>query len=133
MMLPLRNPYRACSLLLALGLTVVLLYPLLLGNRLPVPAMLSQLTGAHPPSRGLSRAFALIVRGRLVEAQAMNPHALRVFAFFALQLPLRLLAARWAIRGRAVLLADIALSVVLFVLCLWPLIVYTCRAMASLF
>lgn len=127
-----RSPYRAVSLLLALVLAAVLLYPLLLGSSLPVPAMLSQLTGVQPPSRGLSRAFALIERGRLDEAQALNPHALRVFAFFALQLPMRLLAARWAHRGRAVLLADIGLSAAMFVLCLWPLIAYSCRALAVL-
>lgn len=126
------SPYRAVSLLLAIVLAAVLLYPLLLGSKLPVPAMLSQLTGAQPPSRGLSRAFALIVRGRLGDAQAMNPHALRVFAFFALQLPMRLLAARCAHRGKAVLLVDIGLSATMFVLCMWPLIAYTCRALAVL-
>lgn len=121
------SAYRNANMLLALAMALVLLYPLLLGHWLPIPAALTHYTGAEPPSRGLSRAFALIERGHVAEAQALCPHALRVFAFFALQLPMRLLAIRLAAHQahKTIVWIDIALSSIMFAFCFAPLIKYT--------
>lgn len=128
------SAYRNANMLLTIAMALVLLYPLLFGHWLPIPAALTHYTGAEPPSRGLSRAFALIERGHISEAQAICPHALRIFAFFALQLPMRLIAMHIATHRtpKALVWTDITFSTTMFLFCFAPLIKYTLLIMSRL-
>jgi len=102
----------------------------------PIPALLTRITGEIPPSKGLSASFSEIVRGNLDEATLINQHSLRIFAFFALQLLLRIFFSLLVrLRSESVNLLVIIDSVVSFSLFLWcfaPLIVYTVSLFTSL-
>jgi hypothetical protein len=103
----------------------------------PIPALLTEVTGEVPPSKGLSSSFSEIVRGNFDYAYVYNPYGIRVFSFFALQILLRLffsIMIRLKFFGiKYVLLSDITLSIVLFAWCFAPLIAYTFRMVFSLF
>lgn len=101
------------------------------GNNHPVPALLTDITGIIPPSKGLSSSFSEIVRGNLDEALTLNPHSIRIFAFFLIQLLTRILVsitveANW-IKQNRVIIIDIFFSILLFGICFAPLIEYTFR------
>ena len=106
------------------------------GNSHPVPALLTDITGLIPPSKGLSASFSEIVRGNFDEALLLNPYSLRIFAFFLIQLLTRILAsitieANW-IKLNRVAIIDIIFSILLFGICFAPLIEYTFRLFAKL-
>lgn len=115
----------------------ILLYSLLFkGNNHPVPALLTQITGLIPPSRGLSAGFSEIVRGNFDQALLLNPYSLRIFAFFIIQLLTRILVsitveANW-IKINRVAIIDVLFSVLLFVICFAPLIGYTFKLFSKL-
>lgn len=106
------------------------------GNNHPLPALLTDITGLIPPSKGLSASFSEIVRGNFDEALQLNPYSLRIFAFFIIQLLTRFLAsitieANWIKFNRMVII-DIIFSVLLFGICFYPLIVYTIELFAKI-
>lgn len=117
------------------GLVIfILLYSLAFsGTSHPIPALLTDNTGITPPSKGLSQAFSLIVRGNISSALAANEHSIRIFIFFVLQLALRialmLTIGFGLIRSSNKLtvlgITDIAISTILFAICFYPLIAYT--------
>ncbi len=95
-------------------------------EKYPVPCIHEQLTGEPCPSCGMSHAFSLIVRGRLAEALEWNPHSLRLFLFFALQLLMRIILAAVAFRTtknlRAISVTDAVVSSVMALTAFWPLL-----------
>ena len=95
-------------------------------EKYPVPCIHEQLTGEPCPSCGMSHAFSLIIRGRLAEALEWNPHSLRLFIFFALQLLMRIILAAVAFRTtknlRAISVTDAAVSSVMVLAAFWPLL-----------
>ncbi len=85
--------------------------------------------GEPCPSCGMSRAFSLIVRGRVDEARLMNSHSTVLFLFFSLQLLIRAAVSALLMvkrRGRSlfrvVLLSDIAVSSVMALITFYPLV-----------
>ncbi len=101
-----------------------------------IPALLTQETGIIPPSKGLSASFAEIVRGNISTALELNPHAIRIFSFFAIQFLLRVailivLKRHWLPVNKMVAI-DVSISVILFVVCFAPLIEFTVKLFAQL-
>ncbi|MDX9847897.1 MAG: hypothetical protein RBT74_13020 [Tenuifilaceae bacterium] len=134
---PLAVTYHAINISLAAVIALIVLYSIAFrGNSHPIPALLTEITGEVPPSKGLSASFSEIVRGNFVEAIQLNPHGLRIFAFFLLQMFLRGLASlivyfrRFSISTVAV--TDIVISTMLFAYCFAPLIEYTLRQFSTL-
>lgn len=114
----------------------IFVYSLIFYGNHPIPALLTDITGLIPPSKGLSASFSEIVRGNIDEASLLNPYSLRIFAFFIIQLLTRLLVsivihANW-IRLNRVAIIDIIFSILLFGICFAPLIEYTFRLFAKL-
>lgn len=103
----------------------------------PIPALLTQITGIIPPSKGLSASFSELVRGNFETAALLNPYGLRIFAFFIIQLFTRVLVSitiegEWIKLSRIIIL-DSIYSIALFGICFAPLIGYTIQLFAKLF
>ena len=115
----------------------IILYSLLFrGNNHPVPALLTQITGIIPPSKGLSASFSELVRGNFEAAALLNPHGLRIFLFFILQLFTRAFISlavegEW-IKFSRIILFDTLYSLLLFGVCFAPLIGYTIQLFTNL-
>lgn len=129
--------YHYVNLLIAIAFVAVIIYSLIYkANSHPIPAILTELTGEIPPSKGLSASFSEIVRGNLDLATEYNPYGIRVFAFFALQLLLRAFFSIMVMLKRngatSIILTDSIVSSLLFAYCFWPLIGYTLRQIAQL-
>jgi len=115
----------------------ILLYSLLFrGDNHPIPALLTQLTGVIPPSKGLSASFSEIVRFNFDEANQLNHYGLRIFSFFIIQLFTRaivsLVVERSRIKTSRIVTVDAIFSAVLFAFCFAPLIEYTVSLFAKL-
>lgn len=115
----------------------VILYSLLFrGAGYPVPALLTELTGLIPPSKGLSASFSELVRGNIELAKTLNPYGMQIFGFFIIQLLMRVLFSAIAhvglVKENHLILLDIILSTGLFALCFAPLIAYTFKLFAQL-
>jgi hypothetical protein len=99
------------------------------GNNHPIPALLTQITGLIPPSKGLSASFSELVRGNFESAALLNPNGLRIFSFFVIQFFTRALVSiaiesDW-IRFSRIVISDSIYSIILFGFCFAPLIGYT--------
>ena len=130
--------YHNINLLIGITFTGIFIYALIFrGNNHPIPALLTEITGEIPPSKGLSASFSEIVRGNHELAIAYNKDGIRVFAFFAIQLLLRILFSVFLVQQKQnvtrLALADSVLSIALFTFCFWPLIAYTLKQIAILF
>jgi len=73
----------------------------------------------------MSRAFSAIVRLQFDQARKLNPSSLEVFAFFFVQMWLRVLF--FILNGRGVkqkplIITDVSLSLLLFISCFKDLI-----------
>lgn len=133
-----QNPHVTISFALGIVFLFVFAYSLIFsGSAHPVPALLTEQTGIIPPSKGLSRAFSEIVRGNFSLAIALNPHSIRIFAFFAVQLLLRffviIVLFNFPRLSKKLAFADGMFSLSLFIYCFLPLIEYTIRLFAALF
>jgi len=113
---------------------LILLYSLAFsGTSHPIPALLTDKTGIVPPSKGLSQAFSLIVRGDISSVLAANEHSIRIFTFFVSQLVLRIALMltigfgliRSSYKLSVLGITDIVISALLFGICFYPLIAYT--------
>ena len=129
--------YHYVNLLIAIAFAAVIVYSLIYkANSHPIPAMLTELTGQIPPSKGLSASFSEIVRGNFDLAIKYNPYGIRIFAFFALQLLLRAFLSIMVMlnrdRARSIIISDSVFSTALFVYCFWPLITYTLQQVMQL-
>jgi hypothetical protein len=118
------DSYSAVNLTLAGIILAIIVYSFVFGGirDYPIPSGSALLTGADSISTGLSRSFSAIVRLNLDEARAFNPHGIRIFMFFLVQLLMRATALIISdhINRRMVVICDIILSVSLFILCFWP-------------
>ncbi len=133
-----QNPQIVISIALGLLVLLVFAYSLVFrGSTHPIPALLTEQTGIIPPSKGLSSAFSEIVRGNFSQAIALNPHAIRIFAFFALQLIVRffivIILYSFPNLAKKLAIADGLFSITLFIYCFYPLIEYTLRMVAGVF
>ena len=90
----------------------------------PIPSQYTHIEGEATASTGMSRAFSSIVRLNFEQARAYNAHSLEVFGFFFVQFWMRvaffLLYIRY--KGKSVVVADIFISVSLFLWCFKDLI-----------
>lgn len=96
-----------------------------IGDRFRVPSGLTDAQKQVTASCGLSRSFASIVHFRFAEARAYNPHGLRIFLFFILQLVARVVLAvvLHGLKrpvGPWLVITDAALSISLFIVCFQP-------------
>ena len=92
-------------------------------NNHPIPSFYELANDKPSPSRGLSRSFSEIMRGRFDGAREYNEHGLRIFLFFFLQFFMRL-AATWAFfkfvnQRRYLVMADITVTLALFTWSFW--------------
>ncbi len=132
-----KKSYHIVNVLFASIIIGIILYSFLFrGNNHPIPALLTDITGLMPPSKGLSASFSEIVRGNIDEALLLNPYSLRIFAFFIIQLLTRIFVsivihASW-VKLKRVAIIDIIFSILLFGICFAPLIEYTFRLFAKL-
>lgn len=133
-----KKGYHIINVALGSVILCIILYSLLFrGNNHPIPALLTQITGMIPPSKGLSASFSELVRGNFEAAALLNPYGLRIFAFFIVQLLTRVLVSlaiegEWTTFSRIVMI-DSLYSIALFGICFAPLIGYTIQLFANLF
>jgi hypothetical protein len=99
------------------------LFPYLASKSLVIPSFCQGLPEKYCKSRGLSRAFAEIVRLRLNEARAINIYALPIFVFFVAQLVLRVVFSAFYIRtgNRSIVYVDGLCSAMYFLIVFVPL------------
>ncbi|WP_083195773.1 DUF2752 domain-containing protein [Flavobacterium piscis] len=80
---------------------------------------------AYCKSRGLTRAFAQILRLNFSEAIVYNPYSIKIFLFFLIQLFIRLFINKIVRIStfKRIIICDILLSAVLFVFSFYNLVV----------
>jgi len=92
----------------------------------PIPSFYEELTGQPSPSRGLSRSFSEIVRGRFNSAREFNQYGISIFMFFFIQFFIRLsisfILFKKYIPSGTIVIIDVVISVCLFLLCFRGLI-----------
>jgi hypothetical protein len=134
-------PYRLLNRIFLSVLILILAYSALFSperNNHPIPSGSRFFSSATVPSTGLSRSFSAIMRFRFHDAHRFNPHGIRLFLFFFMQLFMRIgalwLASRLPERSlKALYYADALLSATLFIACFWPfLAAFGSAAMYSL-
>jgi hypothetical protein len=91
----------------------------------------------HPSlSKGLSRSFAAIMRFQFRDAKNYNPHGIRIFLFFFIQLWMRIGALLLCnhVPGRSLSIlywTDSILSVILFLVTFWPFLTGVVNAVSK--
>jgi hypothetical protein len=109
------------------------------GDSYPLVCIHETLTGNPCPSCGLSHAFSLIIRGRTSEAIELNSYAVRIFLFFSLQLllrislPIRFISITGTKARNNLVVADTAVTLVMFMVAFFPLIKFIVISAWSLF
>ena len=118
------KPYNIVNLFLAGIIMMIFIYSGLFSARKdnhPVPSFYEKITGEPSPSSGLSRAFSEIVRGNLESAKSYNQDSLLIFSFFLIQFVQRILVSallyKQILRIQYLLIADLAISTILFLYC----------------
>lgn len=123
----LQDSYQILHIIFAVIILAVMVYSAVFspssGDH-AIPSQYRVLTGESTASTGMSRAFSCIVRLDFNKALSYNPYSLSVFAFFFVQLWMRVLFfifySRWG--DKRLVAGDVALSVVLFLWCFKDLI-----------
>jgi hypothetical protein len=131
----LKNSYSIINLAIIGIILSIIIYSLLYsaeGRQHPIPSGTVMLSGQSSPSTGLSRSFSEIVRFDFRQAGQYNPYGIRIFMFFLIQLVMRVLALTIVLRGesghyRVLIITDISLSVMLFLVCFQPFLLYLIR------
>jgi len=123
------EPYLLINLILAGVVILIFIYSGIFSpenNDYPVVCVHEKLTGKQCASCGLSHSFSLIVRGEISEAYNWNVYGLRVFIFFAAQLLMRIIFSIFYLKypetNNHLITYDIAVSVMLFLVCFMPFI-----------
>jgi hypothetical protein len=122
--------YRAVNIIFIGVIGFIFSYSVMFhGDNHPIPSLFKEVLGLNPISKGLSASFSEIVRGNLQRAIEYNPYSVRIFAFFALQLLLRIFFSIVVkLKGNRIfpiVITDAAISTLLFFWCFAPLIGYT--------
>lgn len=98
-------------------------------NAYPIPCVHEQLLGRPCPTCGMSHAFSALVRLQFDKANALQANAFAVFAFFFIQLALRILAIFLVIKSsipiKSIVYTDIVVSIALFFLTFYQIIIST--------
>jgi hypothetical protein len=123
-----RYPYRLLNRVFLSVLILILGYSALFSpekKNYPIPSGSRFFSGAPVPSTGLSRSFSAIMRFRFYDARRYNPHGLRLFMFFFIQVFMRMAALELVGRIpdqslKALYLTDACVSMALFITCFWP-------------
>jgi hypothetical protein len=124
-------PYRVLNRIFLSVLILILAYSALFSPEkmnYPVPSGSRFFSDARVPSTGLSRSFSAIMRFRFQDARRYNPHGIRLFLFFFIQIFMRMAALFMASRLsdkslKALYYADAGLSAALFIACFWPFLI----------
>ena len=126
------DSYRIINIIFAGVIGLVFIYSCLFlpdGGKHLIPSFYTDITGNTSPSLGLSRAFSALVRGDVFSANEFNPHALNIFTFFCFQFLFRLIALKVdssaSINRKTWIRVDIVLSISLFLIAFYPLIIFT--------
>jgi hypothetical protein len=124
-----REPYLLINIILAGVILLIFAYSGFFSpekDNYPVICIHEKLTGEPCVSCGLSHSFSLVLRGRISEAYDWNVYGLRVFIFFASQLVMRIVFSIFYLKypdtGKQLIKYDIAVSVMLFLVCFLPFI-----------
>jgi hypothetical protein len=130
--------YHIVNLIFSFIIAIIFVYSLIFyADTHPIPAMLTETTGIVPPSKGLSSSFSEIIRGNFYQSLTYNPHGIRVFSFFALQLLLRIMFSLLVkLKGEMIsriVLIDTVVSIILFLGCFAPFIAYILELFKGLF
>jgi len=131
------RPYLAINLVFTVFLVFFFGYSLIFSSHAdnhPIPSFYTEITGEETISSGLSRSFSDIIRGNFKSANEYNIYGIRVFLFFFIQFFLRFLFSFFyiyvAAARRYIVISDSIISIVLFVTCFWPFIVWQVSAIS---
>jgi hypothetical protein len=121
-------PYRVLNWIFLSVLILILAYSASFSpenKNYIIPSGARMFTSKPVPSTGLSRSFSAIVRFRFEDARQFNPHGIRIFLFFFIQLFMRgaalVLVSRLPERSATALYyTDAILSAALFIVCFLP-------------
>jgi len=124
-----QEPYHIINLCFAGIILMIFIYSGIFSaekNNHPIKSACEVFTGEPCASTGLSRSFSEIVRFRFDSAKSYNPHGLKVFSFFLIQFFLRFLVSFLIFKNKKlqipIIVADILLSIILYVYCFWGII-----------
>ena len=119
-----RTPYLIINYILAGIILLVFIYSGIFSagkDNYPLPSFYEEITGETSPGSGLSKSFSEIIRGNFEAGSAYNESGILIFAFFLVQLIMRISASLlllWKIMAQKWLArADIVLSILLFLYC----------------
>ena len=134
------DSYRIINIIFTGVIGLVFIYSCLFlpeGGKHLIPSFYTDMTGNTSPSLGLSRAFSALVRADVVLANQFNPYAARIFAFFCFQFLFRLISIKLdsfpVINKKTWIWTDILLSISLFLIVFYPLIMFTLDTVGNLF
>ena len=98
-------------------------------NAYPIRCVHEQLLGKQCPTCGMSHAFSALVRLQFDKANAFQPNAFAVFLFFIIQLAMRIsaivLIIKTSISIKSIVYTDIVVSIALFLITFYQLIIST--------
>lgn len=118
-----REPYIICNLIFAVVLAAVLAYFGIFSSATDYP--IHAIASGTLTSTGLQRALSELMRGNLTEALRFNCYSVGIFAFFVVQLVMRIsLGAIYifcADKRRRLILADAIISTLLFLCAFAPM------------
>jgi hypothetical protein len=125
------GPYRVLNRIFLSVLILIMAYSALFSpekKNHPIPSGSRFLSNTAVPSTGLSRSFSAIMRFRFHDAHRYNPHGIRVFLFFFIQIFMRVVALVLVSRVperslKTFFYADAGVSAALFVACFWPFLI----------
>lgn len=80
--------------------------------------------GLQCPTCGISRGFSEIMRGRISDALIYNQYSLRLFAFFSLQLILRIIFTLYykKRKNNTIIIVDVIISSMSLIIAFYPII-----------
>jgi hypothetical protein len=111
------SPYLQVNALIAGIIILIMIYSgIFSASGIPYP--IKSYYSTPVASTGLSRAFSEIVRGNIQKAVELNPYSIKIFSFFFLQFPLRILISVLLLSKRIssmqLIFIDVLVSVLLF-------------------
>jgi hypothetical protein len=87
------KPYQIVNILLASVILLIFIYSALFSpskSNYPLHSAHTAITGAPSESTGLSRGFSSVIRFHFDQAREYNPHSVKLFLFFVIQLVMRI-------------------------------------------
>lgn len=119
-----KEPYHIINLCFAGIILLIFMYSGIFSadkNNYPIKSACEIIKGEPCPSTGLSRSFSEIVRFNFKSAKSYNEHSLNIFAFFLIQLVLRILVSILVYFKRNltnhILFIDSLISISLYIYC----------------